>query len=322
MQSKNDLPLISIIIPVYNRKKLVMQTIRSALNQTYLKKEVVVVDDASDDGTYEALCALKTPIVLCRQTHNKGQGAARNLGISSCRGDYVLFLDSDDVLEPDAIETLFSALYKAEKRDPIWGASYGRMLTCDSRLKEVKNKPKKYHSGSILPYLFFYNFVRTGTYRVRKSILEEMGGIKEDLCVQEDRLLLFSIAVHYKFLFVDKVIARYRRHPGIRARDQKMRILEQGTRHIDYFFQETRSLAPAISKVKNRVYAQEHLLLSKIAWRSHLPKEYLYHWRAASSYQKRFFIHPKYLIRAIVSSVNSPLLKDKKRTNLENRLVK
>ncbi len=312
MQAKNDLPLISIIIPVYNRKELVMEAIGSALNQTYPKKEVVVVDDASDDGTYEALSALKTPIVLCRQTHNKGECASRNLGVSLCRGDYVLFLDSDDVLEPDAIETLFSALYKAEKRDPIWGASYGRMLTCDSRLKEVKNKPKKYHSGSILPYLFFDNFVRTGTYLVRKSILEEIGGFKDDLCVQGDRYLFFLIAVRYKFFFVDKVVAKYRRHTGIRARDQKTRILEQGTRHIDYFFQETRSLPPAISKVKNRVYAQEHLLLSKIAWRSHLPEEYLCHWRAAGSYQKRFFIHPKCFIRAIVSSVNSHLLKDKK----------
>ncbi len=301
---ENPRPLISIIIPVYNRIGLVFQAIESALAQTYRNKEVVVVDDGSNDGTYEALQASHAPIILCRHPENRGQSAARNLGVHSCKGEYVLFLDSDDYLEQTAVESLWRCLHEAEKEDPSWGVSYGKRLTCNADLGEVRVKPRKYYSGHILPQLFFDNFVRTGTYLVRKSILAEVGGFREDLRVQEDLNLLFLIAARYRFLFVDEGIAKYRRHTGMRARDYKMSMLGQGTRHIDYFFQDTPAISPAISRAKNKLYAKEHLLLSKTAWRVGLREQCLYHWKAAYSYRKSILLYPKYLARALVCFVN------------------
>jgi glycosyltransferase involved in cell wall biosynthesis len=292
--------LISIVIPVFNRRDLVMQAVESALRQSYPNTEVVIVDDGSTDGTYENLKRLKTDIHLYRQPH-KGQSAARNLAWRSCKGDYVIFLDSDDVLEKDAIQSLWHNLLIAEKNSPTWGVSYGKMLTCDNNLKPVKVKPKKYYDGTILPYLFFDNFVRMGTYLVRKSILQEIGGFKEDLHLNEDRLLLFSIAIRYKFIFVDRIVVRYRRHTASRARNDTKMILYQGTKHLDYFFRETREISQSIRKVKNRVYAKEHLQLAKVAWRNDLSKTFLYHWREAYSYRKIFFLYPKYLLRAVFS---------------------
>ena len=288
------------MIPVFNRSDLVLQAVESALSQSYPNKEVVVVDDGSTDETYENVKRLKADILLYRQPH-KGQSAARNLGWRSCKGDYVIFLDSDDALEKDAIQNLWSALSRAKRSGPNWGVSYGKMLTCDSSLIPVKVKPKKYYDGTILPNLFFDNFVRMGTYLVHKSILQEIGGFKEDLYLNEDRLLLFSVAVRYKFVFVDKVVIRYRRHTASRARDDTKMALKQGVKHLDYFFRETKGINHSVQKAKNRVYAKEHLQLAKIAWRNHLSTIFLYHWREACSYRRTLFLYPKYLLKAIFS---------------------
>ena len=303
--TNDDHPLISIIIPVFNRKQLVLEAVQSALDQTFRHVEVVVVDDASDDGTYEVLKTIESSIVLLRHKKNKGQAAARNTGINACSGKYVLFLDSDDRLEPDAIETLWSLFQPLEKKNKLWGVCYGKRLTCDSALSPVKTKPKKYYSGFILPYLLKENIVRTGTYIVRKSILEETGGFKEDLVVKEDLLLLFYIAVRYKFLFADRFISKFRRHSGPRARDNYLKILEQGTKHLDYFLNAHPDTFSHSDRIISRSYSEEHLKLAKIAWRLSLNKQYLHHWKKMCFLKKMYLVNPKYMLRALISAVKS-----------------
>ncbi|MBL0716453.1 MAG: glycosyltransferase family 2 protein [Desulfosarcina sp.] len=295
------LPLISIIIPVHNREKYVQTAIKSALNQTYPEIEVVVIDDASDDDTYEALEALRLPIVLLRNKLNKGPAASRNAGIRACRGEYLLFLDSDDALESDAIETLWQALHTKELQDKTWGVAYGKRLTCDSKLNPLKTKPKKYYTGSILPYLLQDNIVRTGTYLVKKSVVLEVGGFLEDLFDHDDLLLCYLIAAKYKFVFVDQYISKFRRHAGVRVRNNYQKVLNQGIAHLDYFFKETGDLEPGILKIKNKIYAIEHLKMAKMAWRASLPTEYLFHWKKVLAYNKVYLLHPKYTARALIS---------------------
>ncbi len=296
-------PLISIIIPVYNRIAYVFEAIDSALNQTYPNIEVMVVDDGSTDGTYEQLEASHRPIVLLQQPENRGQAAARNRGLFSCSGEYVLFLDSDDVLEPHALETLWGELSRRQEKDSTWGLSYGKKLTCDSDLRPAKAKSKTYYDGNILPHLFFDNFVRTGSYLARKSIIQEIGGYREDLRVKEDLLLHFTLAVHYKFAFTGQFLSKYRRHVNHRARHNYDKIIEQDMRHLDYFFEEHPRLDPAIEGVKDLIYAKEHLELCKIAWRSRLPEIYLYHWKSACALHPNFRWHPKFLSRALWAHV-------------------
>ena len=301
-QLEDKKPLISVVIPVYNRRTFVVKAVESVLAQDYQNKEVVVVDDGSTDGTYEKLKELKDTISLYKQD-NKGQYFARNLGWRACKGDYVIFLDSDDVLEPDAISILWAALSQAEKIDPTWGVSYGKTLTCDANLNEIKSKRKhnKYYSGDILLWFLFGGFLRPCGWLVRKSILEEIGGFKEDVRPNWDRVLLCLIASRYRFVFVDKLVGRYRRHKEGRASEDKKAKLKQGTKYLDYFFREAGELPDEILKAKNRIYARAHLKLLKIARRESLLGEYLYHWKKACFYYRLFFLHPKYLIRNIFS---------------------
>jgi len=302
----DELPLISIIIPVYNRKDLVQEAVQSALKQSYRAVEVVVVDDASDDGSYDVLKRFLPVIVLLRHEHNRGQSAARNTGIKACKGRYVLFLDSDDTLEPDAIEVLWSAFKRLEPDKEQWGLCYGKRLTCDKELNPVKTTPKKYHSGSVLPYLIKDNIVRTGTYLVKKSVLDEVGGFYEGMVVKEDLLLLFNIAKRYRFYFVDHYISRFRRHPGHRARDSYNKILEQGVLHLDCFFEnDFESGMHLTAKLKKRAYAREHLQMTKIAWRLSQYKQYLFHWKKMCLYRKTCLIYPEYAFRAFFSVLKS-----------------
>jgi glycosyltransferase involved in cell wall biosynthesis len=97
-------PLFSVVIPVYNREKLVGPTIDSALAQTFTDYEMVVVDDGSTDGTANVLRAYGTKIKAVRQA-NQGPEVARNLGITMATGEYVALLDSDDLLWPHALAT-------------------------------------------------------------------------------------------------------------------------------------------------------------------------------------------------------------------------
>lgn len=95
---------ISVIIPTYNREKLIEKCINSVLEQTYQPTEIIVVDDGSTDGTPDKIYKLNSPIIrVIIGEKNRGAQAARNLGIKEAKGDWIAFLDSDDVWLPDKL---------------------------------------------------------------------------------------------------------------------------------------------------------------------------------------------------------------------------
>lgn len=97
------IPLVSIIIPAYNTGALLEPTIRSALDQTWPRTEVIVVDDGSTDGTLEIARSFEGSRLRVIAQHNRGSCAARNTGVREARGDYLQFLDHDDLLAFDKI---------------------------------------------------------------------------------------------------------------------------------------------------------------------------------------------------------------------------
>jgi glycosyltransferase involved in cell wall biosynthesis len=102
-ESSGQLPLVSVIIPCYNHASYLHESIPSILNQTYKNIEIIVIDDGSKDNTREV--ALSYPGVKCVTKKNEGLSAARNTGIEVSRGDYLMFIDADDLYYPEAVET-------------------------------------------------------------------------------------------------------------------------------------------------------------------------------------------------------------------------
>lgn len=111
---------ISVIIPVYNGEKYIKQAIDSILAQTYKPLEVVIIDDGSEDDTRQAVSDYGNDIVYFYQ-ENRGIAAARNRGISESRGEYICFLDSDDIWVRQKLEIQKTALQKDDSSDMVFG---------------------------------------------------------------------------------------------------------------------------------------------------------------------------------------------------------
>jgi len=109
-------PLVSILIPAYNAEGWIADTIRSAIDQTWKRKEIIIVDDGSTDGTAEMAKLLTTKEVKIVSTVNQGLSAAVNHAYRLCQGDYIQELDADDLMAPDKIEKQLAALRETDSK--------------------------------------------------------------------------------------------------------------------------------------------------------------------------------------------------------------
>lgn len=135
-------PLVSIVIPVHAVEQYLAECLKSVVNQTYRNLEIIVVDDGSPDSSYEiasAYAKADSRINVVRRK-NGGLGAARNTGVAEARGRYLTFVDSDDILPPDAIDRMVSSLQQTGS-DFVVGAirrlRKGRLMPPDGWVKEV-----------------------------------------------------------------------------------------------------------------------------------------------------------------------------------------
>ena len=105
-------PLISVVVPIYNVERYIKVCIDSILAQTFQDFEIIIVDDASTDNSYnicQKLYGGNEKVRIVRHEENQGLGPARNTGITDARGKYIFFVDSDDFILPNALEILYNA---------------------------------------------------------------------------------------------------------------------------------------------------------------------------------------------------------------------
>ena len=114
-------PLVSIIIPMYNSSAYVVDAVRSALSQTYPQIEVIVVDDGSTDNSLQLLAEIKDDRLRLFSQMNQGACVARNRGLAEARGEYIKFLDSDDVMYTDAIEVQLQQQMSLGENEVVFG---------------------------------------------------------------------------------------------------------------------------------------------------------------------------------------------------------
>ena len=121
-------PLVSILIPAYNSQQWIADTIESALAQTWPKKEIVVVDDGSSDRTLEIAKQFASSAVHIISQTNQGAAAARNTAFSLCQGDYIQWLDADDLLEPDKVERQVRRIDDCPSRRTLLAGAWGYFI--------------------------------------------------------------------------------------------------------------------------------------------------------------------------------------------------
>lgn len=130
-------PLVSILIPAYNAEKWLADTLRSALGQTWENKEIVIVDDGSKDGTLALARRFESDIVKVYTHENSGASATRNKAYSLCHGDYIQWLDADDLLAPDKIAKQMQALGDSPNPRTLLSGEWGSFMHRPSRAKFV-----------------------------------------------------------------------------------------------------------------------------------------------------------------------------------------
>jgi glycosyltransferase involved in cell wall biosynthesis len=121
-------PLVSILIPAYNCERTIADTLRSALDQTWKNTEIVVVDDGSRDQTLTVARQFASKSVAVVPQNNQGAAAARNKAFSTCQGDYIQWLDADDLLHPDKIRNQMARVREEPSPNTLWSSAWGHFI--------------------------------------------------------------------------------------------------------------------------------------------------------------------------------------------------
>lgn len=217
-------PLISVVIPVYNGADFVAAAISSALAQSYRPTEVIVVDDGSIDATAQIVGAYRDVHYICQA--NRGPSAARNTGIDAAHGEYIAFLDADDVWMPDKLAKQMALLESC----PDAGLAFANMCLCLQGDDPQASMFEKYHYSTSFfgderlvidaPLkLVRTNFIPTSTVLARKRIVAAAGGFDEHFHKAEDWDLWLRIALRAPIAYTPDLLMLKRVHAVNTSRD-------------------------------------------------------------------------------------------------------
>lgn len=202
--------LISCIITTYNRKNTIKRAIDSVLNQTYRNIELIIVDDASTDGTFEYVAELygdDDRIIYIINEENTGVSEARNIAVKSARGSWIAFQDSDDEWLPEKLEKQVALIDDSDKEIGLIYCKW-KVLFQDGRELEwpASHIPDWYKSGYIFFPLLHSSLVSTQTFLLKKEIFQRVGGFDPSCKAAEDWELCTRIAEQYKLILCDEVL--------------------------------------------------------------------------------------------------------------------
>jgi glycosyltransferase involved in cell wall biosynthesis len=266
-------PLVSVIMPAYNAAAFIRQAVESALAQTYRPLEVLCVDDESTDATSEILERYGARIKVLRLSH-VGLRAARNAGINASRGEWIAFLDADDLWDPKKLERQFADL-KAE--DAVLHSN-ARKVDGEGKVTSPRWRVNLAGSSPRLLDLIENNQVMVLTAVVKREAIVSVGLFDTNtLDYAEDYQLWMRLAVRgYAFRYVDQVLASYRVHGSNMSENRRRLALGE-----IYAIRSTRREYPsAFGPAERRAY---HRRLNQIefdlAWHLYNQGEYVQAWR-------------------------------------------
>lgn len=209
-------PLISVVLPTYNRAVEIRKAIESVISQDYQNWELVIVDNHSVDNTDEVIRSFNNKKVKTFKVNNNGSiGKSRNLGIKNSNGDWIAFLDSDDWWYPTKLSDSVKEI--SEATDII----YHDLDIYESRESDTKApsliKGKVLKSPVLRSLLIGGNVIANSSVMVRKSILERIGYISEDMNINPSvdfNTWLKVASITEKFRYLPKSLGAYLIHPG------------------------------------------------------------------------------------------------------------
>ncbi|ASC69626.1 putative glycosyltransferase [Halomicronema hongdechloris C2206] len=203
-------PIVSVIIPTYNRAVLLEKAIKSVLKQTFSNFELIIVDDASSDQTTATIDRLyESCIKYIKHNKNMGVCAARNTGLAQAKGEYVAFLDSDDEWMPDKLQRQIDRFNEANERI---GVIYTWLKVVDINAQFQKLRKPSLH-GNIEQDLLYSNFIGTpSTPMIKRNYIEKTLGFDTRLRCCEDWDIWLQLAHNCEFDLIPEPLVQYRDH--------------------------------------------------------------------------------------------------------------
>jgi len=197
-------PLVSILIPAYNAERWIADTIRSAVAQTWPRKEIIIVDDGSTDRTLAVARQFESESLRVFSQQNQGAAAARNKAFSLSQGDYIQWLDADDLLAPDKIARQMAVLEPERNRRILLSSSWGEFMFRPRRARFV---PTALWSD-LSPAEFLLNklgrkvYMQTGVWLASRELSEAAGPWNTSMLSDDDgeyfcRVLMASEGIRF-----------------------------------------------------------------------------------------------------------------------------
>ena len=252
---------VSIVIPTYNRAEVIERAIDSAIAQTVTETEIIVVDDASTDETVSILESYEDQIQYYCHDQNRGGSAARNMGISEASGDYIAFLDSDDVWKPTKLEKQINLL---EDRGENWVAAYcdfkqTRSNRVVEKIDHFVRRPTGLEGGEeLIDRIFLRTFAHGGasTIMVKRDALDELGGFDADFQRHQDLEFLVRLLQIGMLAYVDEVLV-LKHDTGIPSAET---IIEAADRFNEKFesLMTQRGLASQVKQVQRLMISKHY----------------------------------------------------------------
>ena len=198
-------PLVSIVMPAYNAQTYIVEAIESVIAQSYVHWELIVIDDGSTDSTLSLVEAFNDERIIIKSQKNAGVSVARNVGLSLSIGEYITFLDADDIFPKKSLEARVTYLDENLNTDLV----DGQILIKDADMKDTLRTYTPYYRGKLLPRLLaldshvFFNVC----YMFRKNILDTVR-FKEEMTHAEDLLFYIQLSSRHnvQYRFVSEIV--------------------------------------------------------------------------------------------------------------------
>ncbi|MUL38749.1 glycosyltransferase family 2 protein [Gloeocapsopsis dulcis] len=260
------MPKVSVIIPAFNAMPYLPETVESVLQQTFTDFEVLIVNDGSSDYTAQWVSQLVDPRIKLISQVNQGLSGARNTGITHAQGEYIAFLDADDLWEPTKLEKQVHSL----EENPTLGLVYTWSTLVDRTGESIGRVFAYCAEGDTWKKLIEENVVGCGSAAmVHRCCFETVGVFDRNLRSAEDWDMWIRIASRYPFAVVKEPLVQYRQHPSNMSKNWQ--VMEQAFRIvIEKAFQ---SAPPELLYLKKRSYGYINLCS---AWKALQSSEHDY----------------------------------------------
>lgn len=217
------MPTISVVIPAYNAERTVLETVESVQKQTFSDLEIIVIDDGSTDKTKELLEGVTDERLKIFSYENGGVATARNRGMAHAKGEFIAFLDADDLWTSDKLELQLRAL----QQHPEAGVTYSwTFYFTDGQRESLLPGNSIFFEGNVYTKLLINNFLANGSNPlVRRKAIESVGEFDPTCTPCEDWDFYLRLAVHWSFVVVPKHQILYRQSPN--SGSSKLKAVEE-----------------------------------------------------------------------------------------------